>query len=368
MRLRLLSVVATAALLVACGGGGDGPTTTPTVTTSSVKVVGDSLNDSGTFGFKFTVQGNSIWTDRVAAALGAPTLCPRYAAVDANTVVPNPSATACTSYGVGGGRVNPAGTPNDTTPFSIIQQLTTLAAEKTYRSDELLLVDGGGNDVADLVGAYLNAGNDGGAAYSGLLLEVLTPGEVGGAGSSEAAGALYMSRLADLLVNTINAQAISRGARRVVVITAPDVTQTPRFRALLAGIALSNGQAAADAVQAVTRSWVVAFNDRLRFRLNTVTEVALVDFYAELNRWIATPGAFGLTNVIDTACPSIGTDIATGLPAYNIAACTEAVAAANTAPADWRTYIFSDNFHGTPRTNQLVADVVLQALTAKGWR
>ena len=47
MRAAALTV---AALVAACGGGDKAPIT-------SVKVMGDSLADSGTFGLKFTVQG-----------------------------------------------------------------------------------------------------------------------------------------------------------------------------------------------------------------------------------------------------------------------------------------------------------------------
>ena len=45
-------MAAVAALVAACGGGENAPIT-------SVKVMGDSLADSGTFGLKFTVQGTS---------------------------------------------------------------------------------------------------------------------------------------------------------------------------------------------------------------------------------------------------------------------------------------------------------------------
>ena len=51
------SVVAAACMLAACGGGGSD--TTPAARVTSVKVMGDSLADSGTFGYKFTVQGSA---------------------------------------------------------------------------------------------------------------------------------------------------------------------------------------------------------------------------------------------------------------------------------------------------------------------
>ena len=67
----------TAALLVAaCGGGGSD--TTPKVNITSVKVFGDSLEDVGTFGFKFTVQGAKSFTypELLAQGYGLGSLCP----------------------------------------------------------------------------------------------------------------------------------------------------------------------------------------------------------------------------------------------------------------------------------------------------
>lgn len=65
--------LAAASLLVACGGGG--ADTSPVAPIKTVKVMGDSIADSGTFGFKFTVQGSAptgpastpIFTSPVAA-------------------------------------------------------------------------------------------------------------------------------------------------------------------------------------------------------------------------------------------------------------------------------------------------------------
>jgi len=65
-----------------------------------------------------------------------------------------------------------------TSPVSIVQQLVNAGAVNTYSATDLLIVDGGGNDGADLVGAYLRVPSDGGAAYAGLLQTVLPPATV----------------------------------------------------------------------------------------------------------------------------------------------------------------------------------------------
>lgn len=377
-RLTLIGFAA-ALTLVGCGGG-DQPELVPT---SAVKVVGDSLNDSGTFGFKFTVQGTPsaphlLWTEHVAAAVGVPALCPRYMATSATTVVPNPAAQACTNHAVAGGRINVTGTDGDTTPFSIVQQLKDVAAAGRYGADELLLVDGGGNDIAALVEAYLAAPTDGGASYMALLGELLATTQVqdaaaGGQAGLAAAGTLYMTALADLLADTLTAHALDKGAQRIVVITAPDVTLTPRFRGLLAVIGATSSPEAAAAVKGLANNWVSAFNSQLKARLGGNSKVAVVDFYAKLNQWVAQPADFGLTNGTAAACPVTGTD-STGLPAYTISTCTATLLSTAPFPAGetsadwWKTYVFSDNFHGSPRTNELMGQLVIQALDAKNWR
>lgn len=368
--VKLATSIAAVALLAACGGG-------DIMTTTSVRVAGDSLSDSGTFGFRFTVQGSAtaplpIWTEVVAQGVGVSALCARNVATSATTVVLNPSAVACTSHAVGGARINPIGTANDTTPFSVVQQLTNLAADATFKETELLLVNGGGNDLADLVGAFLAISIDNGAAYTSLLAELgITPT----ANTPEAlaqAGVAYATALADKLVAAIDSQALSQGARRVVVLNAPDIIKTPRFQQVLAGVSATAGAPAAAQVAVVAGQWVQAFNGRLSSQLANRPTVAVVDFFNEFNTWIAIPANHGLTNTSTPACPVTGRD-SIGLPTYSIQSCSaqslSASPPAGSADANWwRTFVFSDNFHGTPKTNELMGNLVLQTLNAKGWR
>ncbi|TSE21033.1 hypothetical protein Talka_00697 [Tepidimonas alkaliphilus] len=370
-----LAAIAVAAVLTACGGGSD---------VTAVKVAGDSLADAGTFGFKFTVQAASrnatrIWTDVVADAADVAPLCPRYRGdPSSGAIEPDPAGASCTSHAVGGARLNVRGSAGDATPYSVLQQLRTLGASG-YAAQDILLVDGGGNDLADLIGAYLSATGDGGAAYTSLLAELLPADQVaaaaaGASGLAQAGGA-YMAALADRLADTLAAEALAKGARRVVVLNAPDVARTPRFAAVLTSVAAGagGGQAGAAAAQQVVtmaRAWLDAFNGRLAQRLAGESRVALVDFRAALDQWLTNPAAYGLTNTTTPACPAAGTD-AQGLPSYNLATCTEALLAANppagAGGAWWNGYVFSDNFHGTPHTNALMGRLVVQALRARGW-
>ncbi|MEI6028010.1 MAG: SGNH/GDSL hydrolase family protein [Betaproteobacteria bacterium] len=371
------AALAVAALVAACGGGEKAPIT-------SVKVMGDSLADSGTFGLKFTVQGTAptgagstpIWPELVNARSALPELCPAYRQGAAGFT----TAAGCTNYAIGGGRIN---YPQDASnPLSIRTQLARAATvHGSYTSQDLVLIDGGGNDAADLVGAYLGASSPAGAvAYRSLLISLLPAATVdgllaqGAVGAGQAGGA-YMQQLASVFSDAIKAQTLDKGAQKVVVLNAPDITLTPRFAAVLGGVAQAYGggaagQAAAAQVQGLIRQWIGAFNTQLTAKFNGVATVAVIDFYGVFADQVANPAKYGFTNVKDTACPVVGVG-SDGLPSYSFPTCTAAALSAKPptgGTADWwKTYAFSDGFHPTPQAHQLLADEVNKAVTAKGW-
>jgi phospholipase/lecithinase/hemolysin len=370
-----LAALATALLLAACGGGD------PAIT--SVKVMGDSLADSGTFGLKFTVQGSAatgagstpIWPELVASDVSdAGALCAYYRFNALTQAVTTQSG--CSNYAVGGGRINNASNPQD--PRSITLQLQTAAqVHGSYKGTDLLLVDGGGNDAADLAGAYLAATNEAGLlAYRNLLSTVLTAVQVdilfGQVNGPALAGGAYMQALADKFHDAIKASALDNGASKVVVLNMPDITLTPRFQAVLGAITQQAGAAQAQQVQALIRQWIGAFNAQLASRVSGNTKVALVDFYATLGDQVANPAKYGLSNVVNTACPVVGVG-GDGLPTYNFPTCTATALSANPPTGVsggvnwWKTYLFSDSFHPTPYGHQLLANAVTAAVRAKNW-
>ncbi len=370
-----VSLVATA-VLAACGGGG--ADTTPVVPVSSIKVVGDSLADSGTFGLKFTVQGAAptgagstpIWPERVASSYGV-ALCPRYVSTGAGFN----QAAGCTNHAIGGGRINNFTAP--TSPVSITQQLAN-AGSIGYGAGDLLLADGGGNDAADLLGAYLTAAKDGGAGYRALLSTLLPAATVNAALASGATGmaqigGAYMQALADKFRQSIEQDALGKGAPRVAILNVPGIDKTPRVKQLLAGVAATAGAATAEQVRALTQGWVQAFNAQLAKGFQGNTKVVVVDFYTSLNDQVAHPEQFSLTNARDAACPvtGVGSD---GLPSYTFATCTATALSAVPAPAGatggadwWKTYAFSDGFHPTPYGHQLLGQLVSRSLAQAGW-
>jgi outer membrane lipase/esterase len=313
-----------------------------------------------------TTTPYSVWPERIATSYGVSALCARYVATSQTNVILNPSASACTNYAVGGGRINNPTGP--TTPFAIGQQLIEGAtAAATYKSSDLLLIDGGGNDAADLAGAFLTASADNN--YITLLATLGVTPTAATQAALAIAGGSYMAKLADKLYAAVKTNALDKGATRVVVVNAPGITNTPRFKALLALVAAgagggSVGAATAANIDAMIKSWVETYNTALAAKFAGDSRVAIVDFYTEFNNQVLNPAQFALTNVTTPACPSTGTGT-DGLPTYNFLTCTST--ALNASTPNWQSYAFSDGFHPTPYGHQLLAQLVSRSLIAAGW-
>ena len=382
-RIAAASVALLGSLLVAGCGGGATADTTPAVKITSVKVFGDSLQDSGTFGYKFTVQGTDslIYVERIAANYGQ-TLC-NFFTFTGTTFAPNTAKTGCTNFAIGGGRITYTGAgASAANPLNIGVQMATYASVGAYTSSDLVIIDGGGNDAADLVGAYLTIPRDSAKAYSALLGTLLTPTQIGtalqgGVSTTAQIGATYMAALADKFAASIKASVLDKGATRVVVLNMPDITFTPRFQTVLDSVAAASGGGTAGATaraqsQALFQGWITAFNTQLASKFSGNDGVVVVDFYKGFQDQVATPAQFGLTNVKTPACPitGVGSD---GLPTYTFPTCT--ATALSAAPptgvsggADWwKSYGFADSFHPTPYGHQLTQQLIAKSLATKGW-
>ncbi len=372
--------------LVAAGAGG--ADTTPKTSVSSVKVFGDSLADSGTFGYKFTIQSSDpanpflIFPERVAASFGFGHLC-SFFNFNGTTFVPN---TSCTNYAVAGGRVNNltnTATPSNAVPFSIPYQMAAGSASLT--ASDLVIVDGGANDLADITGAFLGVSTSptGLATYEAALDSLLGAGHaaaiigVPSSTSLATAGGAYAQALAQSLVAATKASVLSKGVAKVVMVNSVDFTMTPRFQAILGGVAAASGAAQAAAVQGAVQAWIQAFNAGLAQGL-TGTNVQIFDFYTEGNRIVNDPAQYGLTNITTPACPKVagGVDTVTGQAslsyAVTVAACNSASMSAHipvgeTSPDWWKSYAYSDNFHPTPQLHQLIAQSISLQLARAGW-
>ncbi len=377
--------VAVAVSLAACGGGDDDNP----LDLTSVKVIGDSLSDSGTFaglpgGSRIaSVQGsanepNVLWVERVAQSYELAPLCPVYK-YNGTTFVPN-TQPGCTNYAIGGARINnPAGSGGAAAPLSVLRQLQDAAA-RGWSDKDLVLIDGGGNDAADLVGAYLGAAADQGAAYVALL-GTLLPAEtlqqaLAAPGGREAAGGLYMRALADSLSAATRAQALDKGAKQVVLANIPTITFTPRFQFVLDQVAQANGGGANGAAaraqaEALVKGWVDAFNQRLAANFAGESRVKVFDLAATFTDQMNNPGKYGLSNVTLPVC---GAAWVTAVPLRSFGDCTASALSATPPPAGapagtgwWQRYLFSDGFHPSPYGHQLFGDSVIDLLQDAGW-
>lgn len=383
--LRLILLPALAALLIACGGGGgDDPPASAAAPSPAIAsatpinrliVFGDSLADVGTFGYRATIQqagtgaaGYPVYPELVARSLGVTVPCAAFGTADGTRFT---TRANCTGYAVGAASIdNPVTRGGDDVPLSVPEQLRTAlaAANGGWRAGDLILVDGGGNDLAGLADTWRGAQTSTAdrAVLLALLAQELGASEIDDALSqsdgSVVAGQRYMTALAQTFWDALRSNALDKGASRVAVLDLPDISLMPRYRNILASVAAERGTAAATAYQAAIRSWVQAFNAELARRAAGDSRVVIVPFNAEFTNQNSNPSAYGLTNASDAACPDT----------VDFPQCTDqaldAAPPSGLAPGWWKTWLYSDRFHPSPRGHELLAAVVLRKVQQAGWR
>ena len=367
-QLKIVSAILVATILAGCGGGGGSDLPAKPRFTSQVSF-GDSLSDVGTYrvgtiavlgGGQFTINAASAtpptptnWTELTAAALGLPAPCAGITGLDgsaaqgfsvASAVAPagsGPAGSNCTGYAEGGSRITDpigvhnklAGGPGDSTlgllTIPVVSQMQTfLNSYTSFRSDQLVLVMAGANDV------FVQA------AY------------VGASAVTAASAVQAMTQAADDLAADVNTQIIANGGRHVVVLNIPDMADTP-FVTTGANPVQTAG---------LIDLLVTTFNARLIAKLPDSANVLNVDVYTANKDQIMNPGKYLLTNVAGTACNLTA-------PSPNALGSSLVCNAANLNTGVLATdhYLFSDTVHPTPYGNSLISLLVLQAMTNKGW-
>ena len=392
-----LTLGVTALLLSACGGGGNESPTKVKIT--AVKTAGDSLLDVGALqGLKpadnkglgngriFSIQSSDdepyvIWSERIARNLGLAKLCSYYSATALATFT---TKDECSSFAVGRSAINPTNIElgngaSPTSAYSITQQLTAMG-NKGFTGSELVLIDGGGNDAADLIKAYLAVSSDTGTAFLTLTKSL------GGTSASEieavlngtestkraTAGTMYMQALADYFYASIKTNLLNKGVKQIAILNVPKVTATVQFTQTYALLKSVKGltDAQISSLDTMFNGWVNAFNKRLNEKVTGDPRIRIADFYTAFEDQVRNPAQFGLTNVTKTACP--GTLEPTGSYSYTLGTCTPTYLSANipqgeTKPDWWKTYAFADNFHPTPYGHQLISQLVSITLARAGW-
>ncbi|HLX02653.1 MAG TPA: SGNH/GDSL hydrolase family protein [Trinickia sp.] len=368
------------ALLAACGGGGSSSTSSNSSTPPggvSLQVVsfGTSLSDVGTYspvilpdfgGGKFTTNPGQIWTQDVANYYGG-TLTPAYLGGFGVQL----AATGGLGYGEGGALVSGeqgiGWAPNDAaaTTMPVVDQVTNyLNSHGSFNSNQLVLVEGGANDILSNATAIGTAAQTGVAngTYPSLAAAV------------QAVTVATLGPAAQALVTQVG-KILAAGATKVVLVNVPDIGQTPlglsegaTGSALLTGITQTfNGIVQLGVAQAGLSSAVIyadAFTwldqsvlpnySSLGFQVgNTGTACNLAQMQANATQYgQQNPAALnGLTPA------QYGAQFASSL------FCSPQTL--TVAGAD-QTYVFADSIHPTTHTHALFAQFVESKIAAAG--
>ena len=379
LKLSLISV-AVAVLVAACGGGGGSE---PKLTFTKVVTFGDSLSDPGAYrvgsvaalgGGKFTVNGGNdkVWTEALAANLGLPAQCAAQTGL-----LPNNGATGeavkniatCFNYAQGSSRATAVGSgPNGVAlqqpPFnqvnlgliadSIQNQMTRHATKVgTYDPNDVVTVNGGGNDFFMQLGAVGAAAGGGAAAVgagtiAGWPAATLAIVAAGGPAATQAAGTAAVAAMgqagAELATNVRNL-VIGKGARFVLVRGLGDLNVTPL------------GQSFPAATKALATGMVLTFNGQLKGGTTVVPGVIFLDDYARSQAIAATPAAFGYSNLTVPVCGPNAFSAPGQLVGSSIV-CN----ASNLRSGSSATAAFADEVHPTPFAHQDTANFAMELM------
>jgi phospholipase/lecithinase/hemolysin len=373
---RLIAGLATASLFLA----GCSSDSSDTKGTPRVVVFGESLVDVGTFGFKFTTQGaaptgaasNKVFPEVIAASLSAAQPCAYFRSTTGGASYTN--TAGCTGFGVGGGRLIGL---DATSPTSLTVQLDTAAgAIGSYTNDDVVVMSISGNDGADLIGDYLAFALGSPTNFIARTKGILGDATVTALRNSDPTGATigiaYMTALATKTYELVQTKLLNKGATKVLLANSPKLSVTPRL-----AIALAQQTTTQRAqLEGLFNTWVKSYNEQLAVKFAPEPRVAIFDLYGLMDTSATTPATYGFTNSKDASCPAVGRD-ANG-PTYDIANCTEAVANANITngtglisgiklTGNLTGFLYSDNFHPTPKGHEVAGQLALNLINARGW-
>jgi outer membrane lipase/esterase len=272
--------------------------------------IGDSLTDGGFFRpllpasvrpitGQFTTNPGLVWSQYLADFYGT-------------GAAPNGNGQIGTNYAAGGARVGINSTGALGPIPSLATQTTNYLAANGGRADSRALysVWGGANDLL----AITNAG----APAASTIASAVTS-EIG-----------------------IVTQLQNAGARYILVATVPDLGVTPAFRAL------------GPAAQAQGTALTTSYNSSLFTGLaSSGLRVIPLDTFNLLREIVASPAAYGFSNITGTACqPQITANSLTCNPTSYV------------SPDAPNTYLFADGVHPTSRAHQILAQYAVSVLEA----
>ena len=306
-----------------------------------VVVFGDSLSDVGTYkvgaiaqvgGGKFTTNPGPVWTETVGLLLGARVTPFRQGFGGVSQILGG------TGFAMGGSRVsqpfgigcNPVGT-NCTAALTIpvTDQISDYLAANSDRftSNQVVFLLAGANDLLIQLGVF-QAKVTGGMSPDQAAVEAL---------------AAVQQAAVELVGQVLRIK--GKGATRVVVLNLPEIADTPF------------GKSLPPAVRPLVAGMVQMFNGTLAAGLGGSGAV-LLDFYSELARVLANPGAYHVREINVPACDAAKIDAITGglEKGGSSLFCSRQTLVHPVAPV---TYLFADSVHPTTLGHIIVARFVL---------
>jgi phospholipase/lecithinase/hemolysin len=400
LRVKQIAVASAAfAMLAACGGGSDNNNSSSTPAGGvKLQVVsfGDSLSDVGTYapviqasfgGGRFTTNPGEVWTQKVAEYYGD-TLKAAYLGGFGQPLV----AAGGNGYAQGGSDVvNAEGqgwAPDNmaATTVPVVTQVSNyLGAHTSFNSNQLVLVNGGANDIFQFAGTTANLT----ALATALTTQFPLLVEAGKLPNTQAGQVMFIAGYLQALPDPQIAQAaaalaaqvqtiVSSGATHVVVSTVPDIGNTPL------GVA---AEAATPGSAALLSGITAAYNGMLEAALaqtqGTTGKVIVVDAFSWIDQQLQNYQALGFT-VPNTGTACNLSSMVANATAYATAnpAATNGLTAAQygsqfgsslfcspqtytVAGAD-QTYMFADTVHPSTHLHALFAQYVEQQIAATG--
>ena len=400
LRVKQIAVASAAfAMLAACGGGSDNNNSSSTPAGGvKLQVVsfGDSLSDVGTYapviqasfgGGRFTTNPGEVWTQKVAEYYGD-TLKAAYLGGFGQPLV----AAGGNGYAQGGSDVvNAEGqgwAPDNmaATTVPVVTQVSNyLGAHTSFNSNQLVLVNGGANDIFQFAGTTANLT----ALATALTTQFPLLVKAGKLPNTQAGQVMFIAGYLQALPDPQIAQAaaalaaqvqtiVSSGATHVVVSTVPDIGNTPL------GVA---AEAATPGSAALLSGITAAYNGMLEAALaqtqGTTGKVIVVDAFSWIDQQLQNYQALGFT-VPNTGTACNLSSMVANATAYATAnpAATNGLTAAQygsqfgsslfcspqtytVAGAD-QTYMFADTVHPSTHLHALFAQYVEQQIAATG--
>ncbi|HEY3599279.1 MAG TPA: SGNH/GDSL hydrolase family protein [Paraburkholderia sp.] len=373
------------ALLVACGGGSDNNNNASDTPAGGVKLqvvsFGDSLSDVGTYapvatgnfgGGRFTTNPGQVWTQNVAQYYGD-TL---QAAATGGFGIPLSLASGM-GYAQGGARVTlqpglghaTPGTPNadfsQATTIPINDQVTNyLSAHTNFNSNQLVLINGGANDILVNLGAAQAAAQ---AAIDAAAAAAAGTGSVADAqaaalnAQTAAANANAAIKQAAIDLAGVIGRVVQAGATHVVVTNVPDIGSTPQgLMSTDKGVTLTTASLGFNTVLQAALSQTGLLSKVIYF--DTVS--ALANITANFQTFgfsVSNTGtACNLQAMIDAATKfgepdptAFGTSLFCSPQTYTVAGADQ-------------TYMYADTIHPTTHLHVLYAQAVEKAIAATG--